>query len=123
MLDFEDDSVSGGFAVTPATALYRGDLNDPLLANAGATQIVFEVAHTYNWWLNHSVPAKRNSVNLRLAKSILLNEGIPNDCLSVTPIALFQKLTQQEIEELKSVVKEDIIVSAADVVAETTTQE
>lgn len=50
MLDFEDDSVSGGFAVTPATALYRGDLNDPMLANAGQSQIVFEIAHTYNWW-------------------------------------------------------------------------
>lgn len=34
MLDFEDDSVSGGFAITPTTALYRGDINDPQLANA-----------------------------------------------------------------------------------------
>jgi len=48
------------------------------------------------------VPSKRNSVNLRLAKSILLNEGLPNDCLSVTPSALFQKLTQMEVEELKN---------------------
>ena len=29
MLDFDDDSVSGGFAATPTTAQYRGDLNDP----------------------------------------------------------------------------------------------
>ena len=29
MLDFEDDSVGGGFAVTPRTALYRADVNDP----------------------------------------------------------------------------------------------
>ena len=29
MLDFEDDSVGGGFGVTPTTALYRADVNDP----------------------------------------------------------------------------------------------
>jgi len=29
MLDFEDDSVSGGFALTPTTAMYRADINDP----------------------------------------------------------------------------------------------
>ena len=75
--------------MTPTTTLYRGDLNDPQLANASQSQIVFEIAHTYNWWANHSVPAKRNSVHVRLAKSILLNEGIPNECLSVTPIALY----------------------------------
>ena len=51
--------------------------------------------------MNHAVPAKRNSVNLRLAKSILLNEGLPNDCLSVSPIQLFEKLTQLEVQELK----------------------
>ena len=37
MLDFEDDSVTGGFAVTPTLALYRGELNDPQLANASQT--------------------------------------------------------------------------------------
>ena len=47
--------------------------------------------------MNHAVPAKRNSVNLRLAKSILLNEGLPNDCLSVSPIQLFEKLTQLDL--------------------------
>ena len=34
MLDFEDDSVGGGFAITPRTALYRAEVNDPQLANA-----------------------------------------------------------------------------------------
>ena len=29
MLDFDDDSVSGGFNITPTTALYRPDINDP----------------------------------------------------------------------------------------------
>ena len=37
MLDFEDDSVTGGFAMTPRQALYRADLNDPQLANASQT--------------------------------------------------------------------------------------
>ena len=45
--------------------------------------------------------SKRNSVNMRLAKSILHNEGMPSDCLSVTPIQLFDKLTQLEVIELK----------------------
>jgi len=42
------------------------------------------------------LPAKRNSVNMRLAKSILTNEGLPNDCLSVSPIQLFEKLMSME---------------------------
>jgi len=29
MLDFEDDSIGGGFGITPSNALYRGELNDP----------------------------------------------------------------------------------------------
>ena len=37
MLDFEDDSVSGGFSMTPSTALYRAEINDPQLANASQT--------------------------------------------------------------------------------------
>ena len=50
MLDFEDDSVGGGFGITPTTALYRADVNDPQLANASQTQAVFEFNHTYNYW-------------------------------------------------------------------------
>ena len=37
---------------------------------------------------------------MRLAKSILCNESMPNDCLSVSPIQLFEKLTQMEHQEL-----------------------
>ena len=101
MLDFEDDSVTGGFALTPAQQLYRADLNDPQLANASQTTIVFELCHTYDWWQNHPMAAKRNTINLRLAKSILLNEGIPNDCLSVSPQQLFERLIQTELMELR----------------------
>ena len=50
MLDFEDDSVGGGFDVTPTTALYQADVNDPQLANAGQTPAVFEFNHTYMHW-------------------------------------------------------------------------
>ena len=62
MLDFEDDSVCGGFSITPTTSLYRAELNDPQLANAGETQIIFEMNHTHDWWLNHITASKRNSV-------------------------------------------------------------
>jgi hypothetical protein len=29
MLEIEDDSISGGFGITPKTAMYRADINDP----------------------------------------------------------------------------------------------
>ena len=80
MLDFECDSVGGGFEVTPRTALYRADVNDPQLANASQTQAVFEFNHTYNYWTNAA--GKQNQVNFRLVKCILLNETIPNDLIS-----------------------------------------
>lgn len=50
LLDFEDDSVGGGFQMTPEKALYKADINDPQLSNASQTQIVFEILHTYNYW-------------------------------------------------------------------------
>ena len=62
MLDIDDDTVTGGFAMTPTTALYRGEIDDPYLANASETHIIFELCHTCNWWTNHLVAAKRNSV-------------------------------------------------------------
>lgn len=34
MLEIEDDSVEGGFGITPRTAMYRGDIRDPQLSNA-----------------------------------------------------------------------------------------
>lgn len=51
MLEFEDDTVGGGFQNTPDNCCYRGELNDPQLANAGQTQAVFEFMHTYDYWL------------------------------------------------------------------------
>jgi len=29
MLDFEDDSVGGGFALTPTVGMYKGEVGDP----------------------------------------------------------------------------------------------
>ena len=69
-------------------------VNDQELGNASQTQIVFEPFYTYEYWMNHAVSAKRNSANLSFAKSILLNEGLTNDFLSVSPIQLFEKLIQ-----------------------------
>ena len=93
MLDFEDDSVDGGFSITPSTALYRAEVNDPQLSNASQTQAVFEFNHTFNYWTN--LAGKQNQVNFRLAKCILLNDTIPNDLISATPSKLFQKLSEE----------------------------
>jgi len=50
MLEIEDDTVGGGFNVTPDKALYRPDFHDPQLANASETNCIFELLHTYNNW-------------------------------------------------------------------------
>jgi nucleolar complex protein 3 len=47
MLDFEDDSVGGGFQMTPDSCLYRADINDPQLANASQSPAVFELVQTF----------------------------------------------------------------------------
>jgi hypothetical protein len=47
MLEIEDDSVDGGFSITPKTAMYKASINDPQLSNAGKTHIIFEMMHTY----------------------------------------------------------------------------
>ena len=97
MLDFEDDSVGGGFDVTPTTALYRSDVNDPQLANAGQTPAVFEFNHTYMHW---SGQQQKGQINFRLAKCILLNDTIPNDFLAETPQKLFERLTFEQEEKI-----------------------
>jgi len=35
MLEIEDDSIEGGFSITPRKAMYKADINDPQLSNAG----------------------------------------------------------------------------------------
>lgn len=50
MLEIEDDSLNGGFGYTPRTAMYKGDINDPQLSNAGQTNIVFEMLSAIEYW-------------------------------------------------------------------------
>jgi len=45
MLEIEDDTIGGGYGITPRIAMYKGDINDPMLANAGQTHIIFEMLH------------------------------------------------------------------------------
>ena len=96
MLEFEDDTVGGGFGLTPTNAIYRSDLNDPMLANASSTQAMFELLHTFNFWkgLDEQTP------NFRLVKSIVLCEGLPNELLSMSPCDLYVHLAAKyETEE------------------------
>ena len=43
MLEIEDDTVGAGFGVTPSQTLYRPELNDPQVSNAGQTHAIFEL--------------------------------------------------------------------------------
>ena len=50
MFEIEDDAVGGGFGVTPSQSLYRAELNDPQVANAGQTHAIFELNHSFCFW-------------------------------------------------------------------------
>lgn len=91
MLDFEDDSIGGGFQMTPDNALYRGDINDPQLANASQSPAVFELTQTFHYW-SSPIARPRNSMNLRLARIILLNEQLTGELLSATPMQIYAKV-------------------------------
>lgn len=91
MLDFEDDSIGGGFQMTPDNALYRGDINDPQLANASQSPAVFELTQTFQYW-SSPIARPRNSMNLRLARIILLNEQLTGELLSATPMQIYTKV-------------------------------
>ena len=54
MLEIEDDSVEGGFGITPQKAMYKANLNDPQLSNAGKTHILFELIQTFQQWQTYS---------------------------------------------------------------------
>lgn len=87
MLEIDDDSVQGGFALTPKTQMYRGDINDPQVSNAGKTHIVFEMLHVVDYWTtyikkhnsgdNRRDEVKLAHLNLKLAKCILSSESLP----------------------------------------------
>lgn len=50
MLELEDDTIGGGFQITPRLAMYKADIGDPQLAQAGQTNIIFELLHTIDYW-------------------------------------------------------------------------
>lgn len=46
LLELDEDAIGGGFGDN--NILYKADINDPALANAGQTHAVFEFLHTFN---------------------------------------------------------------------------
>jgi len=68
--------------------LYKGDINDPQLSNAGSTNILFEMMFTIEQQQNfvkefksHGDNRKKEvrvaNLNLKLARSILTSENMP----------------------------------------------
>lgn len=79
MLEADEDAFGGGFG--DSSTLYRADINDPALSNAGETHAIFEFLHTYNQLLH-----RPSSINFKLVKSILQSSELPNECLGLTPL-------------------------------------
>jgi hypothetical protein len=79
LLELDEDATGGGFGDT--SLLYKADINDPALSNAGQTNAVFEFLHTFN---QHQ--ANQACINYKLVKSILQSENLPNECLGLTPL-------------------------------------
>jgi hypothetical protein len=82
MLEIEDDSVEGGFSFTPKTAMYKASINDPQLANAGKTHILFELMQTFQQWQTYSASLKQENIGIattiqKLIKSIIHCESVP----------------------------------------------
>ena len=75
MLEADEDDHEGGFGAN--TLLYRADINDPALANGSKTHSIFEFLYTFN---------NSKDINLKLSKSILYSENVPNECLGLTPL-------------------------------------
>ena len=84
MLEADEDALDGGFGGN--NLLYRADINDPALANGSKTHAIFEFLYTFN---------NSKDINLKLAKSILYSENLPNECLGLTPL----QLTKQKYGE------------------------
>jgi len=78
ILEIDEDQAGNGFGNT--SFLYRADINNPALSNANETHCLFEILHTYNTYQGSQ------SLNLRLAKSIVQDETLPNECLGKTPL-------------------------------------
>jgi hypothetical protein len=88
ILEIDEDQAGNGFG--NCSLLYRADINDPSLANAGETHCLFEILTTY-----HAFQGSQQ-LNFRLAKSILEDQALPNECLGRTPL----QIVKSEIEKL-----------------------
>ena len=63
---------------------------------------MFELTQTFYQWSN-PLARPKNSINFRLAKSILLNEQLSGDFLNETTMTIYAKVTQQSILEEEEV--------------------
>ena len=88
MLEADEDAVDGGFGDT--IMLYKPDVNDPALSNVSQTHSVFELMFSLN-----QNSGRQQSLNFRLAKGILNNDSLPNECLGVAPLDLVKKITEE----------------------------
>ena len=78
MLEVDEDD-DGGFG--NSNQMYKMDVNDPSLSNAGQTHCFFELMHTYNLYTSNN-----QSHNFKLAKTIINSENLPNEFLGLTPL-------------------------------------
>jgi hypothetical protein len=95
MLEFEDDTVGGGFNLTPTTALFRAELDDPQLTNAQEHPVVFEIMQTFNFWSG----IDQMNPSFRLAESIISHKTLPNEVLNESTITLYERLLKKKEED------------------------
>jgi len=71
--------------------VYRAEINDPALSNAGQTHCVFEILGTYHQW-----NGEQQTANYKLAKSILMTENLPNEFLGLSPLQLVKQIKGEQ---------------------------
>lgn len=89
LIELDDEGLHTTFL--GSTGLYRPDLNDPQLSNASQCSIVMDLVTT----ISQSTVMKGKSQYdpaVRLAKSILYNEALPQEYLGVTGIEAVKTL-------------------------------
>jgi len=91
LLDRDEDAYGEGFSDT--SLLYKAHINDPAIAGASQSHGLFELVFIYNQWVK-----KQDKINFRLARSLLNNESLPNECLGISGV----DLTKKVLEESKS---------------------
>ena len=84
-MEADEDAQDHGFG--NQTKIYRADINDPALSNAGQAHAIFEFLHTMN-------TRSAGSESYKLVKSIIQSENLPNEFLGMTPLQLVKKLKE-----------------------------